>query len=111
MLEFDFVAQILGLSADPLIFFLIESFLLASFAFEAFFIVFNYFLLLTPINYFFPPVLPAFLIITSFEYLIPLPLYGSGGLKDLIFAAAKPTSSLLAPLNSIVFLPTLALTP
>ena len=58
-------------------------------------------------NYFLPD-LPAFLIIRSPAYLIPFPLYGSGGRISRIFAASFPTSSLSIPdTNTLVLLSTL----
>ena len=44
----------------------------------------------------------------SLTYLIPLPLYGSGGRKDLTFAATNPTSSFESPSIAITFFVTLA---
>ena len=43
------------------------------------------------------PDLPAFLSIRSPSYLMPLPLYGSGGLIARILAASLPTNSLSGP--------------
>ena len=48
------------------------------------------------------PVLPSLRLITSSAYLIPLPLYTSGGLFVLITAAVWPTSSLSIPFTIIV---------
>ena len=44
-----------------------------------------------------PAVLPALRRIVSSMYLMPLPLYGSGGRKLRIFAAAPPSSCLSMP--------------
>ena len=49
------------------------------------------------------PVLPSLRLITSSAYLIPLPLYTSGGLFVLILAAVWPTNSLSIPFTIIVF--------
>src|SRR5918997_1817236 len=47
--------------------------------------------------HYFPPALPAFRRICSPAYLMPLPLYGSGGRRLRSSAATWPTSSLFAP--------------
>jgi hypothetical protein len=47
--------------------------------------------------YYLAPVLPAFLIICSPTYLIPLPLYGSGFFFALTLAANSPTNCLSKP--------------
>src|SRR6266576_5157641 len=48
------------------------------------------------LNAYFPPAeptaLPALRLINSSRYLMPLPLYGSGGLSARIFAAVSPNS-------------------
>src|SRR3990167_244183 len=54
---------------------------------------------------------PAFLIMCSSMYLIPLPLYGSGLRKLRIRAAVSPTICLSAPSIVIIFFSTLAVTP
>src|SRR5690606_841886 len=48
-----------------------------------------------------PPALPALRRICSPAYLIPFPLYGSGGRSLRISAATWPTTSLLAPSTRI----------
>jgi hypothetical protein len=58
----------------------------------------------TSLYYFLPQVLPAFLLTYSPLYLIHLPLYGSGFLTALTFAAKKPTCCLSIPLIMIAFL-------
>jgi len=49
------------------------------------------------------PVLPAFLIICSQTYLIPLPLYGSGFFFALILAANSQTNCLSIPVKCKTF--------
>src|SRR5919199_725317 len=49
----------------------------------------------------FPPALPAFRRICSPTYLIPFPLYGSGGRSERSSAATCPTTSLSAPSTRI----------
>src|SRR5713226_9480681 len=61
--------------------------------------------------FFFAPALPALRRMTSSAYLIPLPLYGSGGRTRLIFAAVSPTSSLSAPLTVMALATTAKLIP
>src|SRR5215212_2553392 len=58
-------------------------------------------------SYFLPlaPALPAFRRIVSSAYLIPLPLYGSGGRIRRMRAAVSPTSSLSAPLTTTRLFP------
>src|SRR3984957_5590517 len=51
----------------------------------------------TDAAHYFAPVLPAFRRICSLRYLMPLPLYGSGGRKLRSSAATSPTTSLVAP--------------
>src|SRR4030065_96307 len=70
--------------------------------------------IILPLIYFPPafPALPAFLLITSSEYLMPLPLYGSGGLIDLMSAATCPTTCLSGPfMVTMVCFSTVAVTP
>ena len=49
------------------------------------------------LRHYLPPALPAFRRIISPAYLMPLPLYGSGGRRLRISAATWPTISLSAP--------------
>src|SRR4029079_13138434 len=48
-------------------------------------------------RHYLPPALPAFRRICSPAYLMPLPLYGSGGRRLRSSAATCPTTSLVAP--------------
>src|SRR5574340_979973 len=81
----------LGLSAVPFTLFLTLAFLLSQ-PLMFFAIPFIY---LPPAAL---PALPAFLLMTSSAYLMPLPLYGSGLLNALISAATCPTTCLSGPL-------------
>ena len=54
-------------------------------------------------KFYFLPALPSLRLITSSAYLIPLPLYTSGGLFVLTTAAVWPTNSLSIPFTMIVF--------
>src|SRR3954469_3333517 len=61
-----------------------------------------------------PPVAPAFLtffLMTSSAYLMPLPLYGSGGRSSRIFAAVCPRTSRSDEVRTTLFFSTLAPTP
>src|SRR6185295_14984142 len=58
-----------------------------------------------------PAVLPALRRIVSSMYLIPLPLYGSGGRKLRIFAVAAPSAWRSMPERISRFLSTLAEMP
>src|SRR6185312_5306715 len=57
------------------------------------------------------PVLPTLRLIVSSTYLMPLPLYGSGGRMARIFDAVSPSSSLSMPDRMTTFLSTLPATP
>src|SRR5262249_34402505 len=60
---------------------------------------------------YFPAVFPALRRICSLTYLMPLPLYGSGGRKLRIFAAAPPSFSRSMPDRIKRFLSVFAVTP
>src|SRR5690606_6195266 len=63
-------------------------------------------------RHYLPPALPALRRICSPAYLIPFPLYGSGGLRPRISAATCPTASLSAPsMTTCVGVGALSLTP
>src|SRR6185295_17716354 len=58
-----------------------------------------------------PAVFPALRMIVSFACLMPLPLYGSGGRKLRIFAAAPPSAWRSIPEGIGTFLSAFAATP
>lgn len=64
-----------------------------------------------PFHFFFPT-FPSFLRMTSSEYLIPFPLYGSGGLHFRMLAEKSPTATLSRPVTVIfVFSSTFTVIP
>src|SRR5687767_10260180 len=57
------------------------------------------------------PVLPTLRLMVSSRYLMPLPLYGSGGRNDRTLAAVCPRTSRSVLARVMMFFSTLALTP